>query len=60
MIAFDPTSLHLYLVAVFALGALALTLSLGVVARAVVSHRRARLSSRQSMRAYYGRLALHH
>jgi hypothetical protein len=60
MIAFDSTQLHLYLVAVFALGALALALSLGVVAQAVVSSRRARLTSQQSMCAYYGRLAFHH
>jgi hypothetical protein len=60
MIAFDSTQLHLYLVVVLTLGALALALSIGVVAQAVVSNRRARLSSRQSVCAYYGRLAFHH
>ncbi|MGA8245827.1 MAG: hypothetical protein WB797_02910 [Nocardioides sp.] len=60
MIAFDPTALQVYLVAVFTLGAVALALSLGVVAQTVLSNRRARLARRQTLRAYYGRLALHH
>jgi hypothetical protein len=60
MIAFDPTWLHLYLVVVFTLGVLALALSLGVAATSVLSSRRTRLAQRQSMRAYYGRLVLHH
>ena len=59
MLSFD-TTLNIYLIAVFSLAALALVLSLGVVATAVARNRRVRLSSHQSMRAYYGRLALHH
>jgi hypothetical protein len=60
MVAFDSTQMYIYLIGVFALAALALVLSLGVVARAVVSNRRTRLARRQSVRAYYGGLALHH
>jgi hypothetical protein len=60
MVAFDTTQMHIYLIGVFALAALALVLSLGVVAEAVVSHRRARLARHLSRRAYYGQLALHH
>jgi hypothetical protein len=60
MAVFDSTQMHLYLIGVFALAALALVLSLGVVARAVVSNRRARVSRRRSIRGYHGRLALHH
>jgi hypothetical protein len=59
MVAFD-SSVQVYLVAVFTLGALALALSIGVVAQAVAGTRRARLASRQSLCAYYGRLAFHH
>ena len=59
MLSFD-TTLNIYLVAVFSLAAVALVLSLGVVATAVVRNRRVRLSRHQSMRTYYGRLALHH
>jgi hypothetical protein len=60
MVAYDTTQLHVFLIGVFALAALALVLSLGVVAEAVVSTRRDRLARHQSMRTYYGRLALHH
>jgi hypothetical protein len=52
---------NVYLLAVFSLAALALVLSLGVVATGVVRNRRDRLTRHQSLRAYYGpRLALHH
>jgi len=59
MLSFD-TTLNIYLIAVFSLAAVALVLSLGIVATAVVRNRRVRLSSHESMRTYYGRLALHH
>jgi hypothetical protein len=60
MLSFDTTALDVYLVVAFGLAALALVLSLGVVAPEVVHNRRIRLSRHQSLRTYYGRLALHH
>jgi hypothetical protein len=60
MTSFDSL-VNVYLLAVFSLAALALVLSLGVVATGVVHSRRDRLTRHQSLRAYYGpRLALHH
>ena len=60
MLSFDTTTLDVYLVVAFGLAALALVLSLGVVATEVARNRRIRLSRRQSLRTYYGRLALSH
>jgi hypothetical protein len=60
MLSFDTTALDVYLVVAFGLAALALVLSLGAVATEVARNRRIRLSRSQSMRTYYGRLALHH
>lgn len=60
MLSFDTTALDVYLVVAFGLAALALVLSLGVVTTEVVHNRHVRLSRRQSLRTYYGRLALHH
>ena len=59
MTSFDSL-VNVYLIAVFSLAALALVLSLGVVATEVAHNRRTRLARQQSMRTYYGRLALHH
>jgi hypothetical protein len=60
MLSFDTTALDVYLVVAFVLAALALVLSLGVVATEVARNRRIRLTRQQSMRTYYGRVALHH
>ena len=64
MAAFDSSLLGYYLLGVLALAAigLALAVALGVppVARAVVRNRRTRLARHQSLRTYYGRLALRH
>ncbi len=60
MAAFDSSSLDLYLVVVFAIALLGALLSVGVLARVVVSNRQVRLARHQSRRTYYGRLALHH
>jgi hypothetical protein len=60
MLSFDTTALTIYLVVAFVLAAIALVLSLGVVATEVAHNRRIRLARHQSMRTYYGRLALHH
>ena len=60
MMSFDIL-VNVYLLAVFSLAALALVLSLGVVATEVVRGRRVRLARRPSRRAYDGpRLALRH
>jgi hypothetical protein len=60
MLSFDTTAMNVYLIGVFTLAAVALGLSLGVVATAVVRNRRVRLTRHESVRTYYGRLALHH
>jgi hypothetical protein len=60
MAASDSTQLGDYLLGVLTLAAIALALAVGVTTRAVVSNRRVRLSRQQSMRSYYGCLALHH
>lgn len=60
MAAFDTTQMHLFLIGVFTLTALALVLSVGVLAETVLRNRRVRLARHQSMRTYYGRPALHH
>lgn len=60
MLSFDTTALDVYLVVAFGLAALALVLSLGVVATTVARNRRIRLSRHQSLRTYYGRVALNH
>ncbi len=60
MLSFDTTAMNAYLIGVFAIAAIALVLSLGVVTTEVVRHRRLRLTRHQSLRSYYGHLALHH
>jgi len=60
MMSFDSSLVNAFLVAVFSLAGVALVLSLGVLGTEVVRNRRLRLSSHQSLRTYYGRLALHH
>jgi hypothetical protein len=60
MLSFDTTAMNVYLIVVFTIAAIALVLSLGVVAAEVVRNRRVRLTRHQSLRTYYGRLALHH
>jgi hypothetical protein len=60
MLSFDTTAMHVYLIGVFAVAAIALVLSLGVAATEVVRHRHLRLARHQSLRTYYGRAALHH
>jgi hypothetical protein len=60
MLSFDTAAMNAYLIGVFAITAIALVLSLGVVTTGIVRNRRVRLGRQQSMRPYYGRLALHH
>ena len=60
MLSFDTTAMNVYLIGVFTIAAIALVLSLGVVTTEVVRNRRLRLARHQSLRAYYGHLALHH
>ena len=60
MLSFDTSLVDVYLIAVLSLAGVALVLALGVVTHAAVRNRRARLAGHQSVRAYYGRLALHH
>jgi hypothetical protein len=54
------TPLTIYLTVFFALAAVSIGASVGVAAEALVRNRRARLTRHESMRVYYGRLALHH
>jgi hypothetical protein len=58
--SFDTSLINAFVIAVFSVAALALVLSIGVVGTVVVRNRRLRLSRQQSLRTYYGRLALHH
>ncbi len=60
MLSFDTTAMNVYLIGVFAIAAIALVLSVGVVATEVVRNRHLRLTRHQSLRAYYGHLSLHH
>jgi uncharacterized protein with FMN-binding domain len=64
MDAFNGTLMGYYLIGFLALAAIALALAVGVVApamvRTTVRNRRTRLARRQTMRTYYGRMALHH
>ena len=60
MAAFDSSLLGYYLFAVLALAAVSVAFALGVVVTGVTRNRRIRLARHQSMRTYYGRLALHH
>jgi Na+-transporting methylmalonyl-CoA/oxaloacetate decarboxylase beta subunit len=64
MAAFDSSLLGDYLLGVLTLAAFAFVLAVGLgappVVRAVVRNRRTRLARHQSLRTYYGRLALHH
>lgn len=57
---FDTTQITLFVTLVLTVSAIGGVLSLGVIAHAVVTHRGERLARGQSMRTYYGRLALHH
>ena len=59
MLSFDTTAMNVFLIGVFTIAAVALVLSLGVATTEVVRHRRIRLTRHQSLRAYYGHLALH-
>jgi len=54
------TPLAAYLTVFLVLAAVSIVASVGVAAEAVVRNRRARLTRHESMRVYYGRLALHH
>ena len=60
MLSFDTTAMNVYLISVFAIAAIAVVLSLGVVTTEVVRNRRIRLTRHQSRRTYYGQLAFHH
>lgn len=60
MDAFNSTLMGYYLLGVLTLAAIALALAVGVATRAAVSNHRVRLSRQQSMRQYYGHVALHH
>lgn len=60
MAAFNSTLMGYYLLGVLTLAAIALALAVGVAAQAVLSNRRVRVASQQSVRAYYGPRALHH
>ena len=60
MLSFDTTTMNVYLIAVFTIAAIALVLSVGVVSSEVGRNRRIRLTRHQSVRTYYGHLALHH
>ena len=60
MLFFDTTAMNVYVIGVFTIAAIALVLSLGVVATDVARHRRLRLTRHESLRSYYGHLALHH
>ena len=60
MLSFDTTAMNAYLIGVFTIAAIALVLSLGVVTTEVVRNRRLRRARHQSLRSYYGHLALHH
>ena len=57
---FDTTQMALYLGLVLTVAVLSVGLSLAVVVRAVAVNRSTRLGRHESMRTYYGRLALHH
>jgi hypothetical protein len=54
------TPLATYLTVVLALAVISIVASLSVVAGAVVRNRRTRQARHESVRVYYGRLALHH
>lgn len=64
MDASDGTLLGSYLFGFLALATIALVFAVGAVAptaaRATARNRRTRLARHQSLRTYYGRLALHH
>jgi hypothetical protein len=64
MDAFNGTLMGYYLLGFLTLAAIALALAVGVVApaavRTTVRNRRTRLARHQSMRTYYGGMALHH
>ena len=60
MAAFDSSLLGYYLFAVLALAAVSVAFALGVAVTGVARNRRIRLARHQSMRTYYGRLALRH
>jgi hypothetical protein len=60
MDAFNSTLMGYYLLGVLTLAAIAFALAVGVATRTVVSNRRVRLSRHQSMRSYYGDVALRH
>jgi hypothetical protein len=60
MFSFDTTQIALYLSLVLTVAAIGLTLVFGVLADSVVRNRRTRHKRHESLRAYYGRLALHH
>jgi hypothetical protein len=49
-----------YLTVVIGLAVVSIVVSLGVVAEATLRNRHTRRSRHESMRTYYGRLALHH
>jgi hypothetical protein len=57
---YDTTQIALFLSLVLTLAAVGLSLVTGVLAEAVVRNRRIRHTRQESLRVYYGRLALHH
>ena len=60
MVAFDSTQLAFFLIAFFTVAALGAVLGLAVVGGLVARSRENRLARHETVRAYYGRLALHH
>ena len=54
------TGLTAFAVVFVVLASVAAVVALGMIAEFVVSNRRVRLARQQSVRSYYGGLALHH
>lgn len=60
MVNFDPTTLSYFVYAYFALAAVGALVALAAVTEFVVSNRRTRVARHQTVRSYYGGMALNH
>jgi hypothetical protein len=60
MVSYDTTQISIFLALVLTMAAVGITLTVGVLAEAIVRNRRVRVSRHESMRTYYGRVVFHH
>jgi len=60
MVSYDTTQIALFVSLVLTVAVIGTTLVLGMLAAALIRHRRTHVTRHESRRGHYGRLAFHH